>query len=376
MENKYQAALIHDPDSKLNDKFQLAREFLDTDPYLIVFNDFHQISQTIGFEDFFTQVVLRASNIKILLTSRIRPECLDHPEWPPGSAVEILLPGLPKEHLPEYVQDIELTDDQIQKIWTRTSGNPFALGILSGLLRNRPWEEQIDDLPLFDDKRSKAWAESLIESLDKDVRTKARKIAVVRASLNIDFIGRMIYASPENTKSFIEDLLDAYVMYLIGIDEYKMYDYIREALLSDASEKDLVKAHRTAGSYFQQFAEVSQDPLAQCEELIECLYHYEKADSFDEIFLPAETAHSLLLKLGDRERALKVAKTGSNAGNSCSNHLMRVYWLSKVVKGELDLNQLDNARLHLDEAFKQFPSDYRKLSEAQITEWRVLEAEL
>jgi len=89
MPDRYQAALIHDPEQRASDKLEVALGFLDHTPSLLVLNDYHRVPSTHGLEELFTAVVYKTCNIKVLLTTRVRPECLDSPQWTPGSVVEL-----------------------------------------------------------------------------------------------------------------------------------------------------------------------------------------------------------------------------------------------------------------------------------------------
>lgn len=376
MPDKYQAALVHDPEQKLTDKYDIVIEFLDQSPYLLVFNDYHKVNQDKSLDDFFTRVVQKAENIKILLTTRIRPCCLDIPEWGPGSYVDVTLAGLPLDALPVYVQSSDLSQAQIKGIWERTSGNPCAIGLLMSLLRNRRGTDQLANLPLFDDARAKTWAESLIDILPPEVRTLASKIAVTRSALNLELIERLAYVPRDKTIELINRAVNAYVLHEIGQGHYQMHDYIREALLSKANEKDVRKAHGTVGAYFDNLAKEQTDQSDRIELMLQSLHHYENAENWQGVLSQAQHIYQSLESRGDRDRLYSVAKSTVKAAKALNNKQQVVNWWICQIKLELDFKLTDLARKNLLEAFNAIPSQKSKEFVSATTQWNILEAQL
>lgn len=376
MSDNYQAALVHDPDQKIMDKYDIVIEFLDHSPYLLVFNDYHCVPADKSLDDFFTRVVQKAINIKILLTTRIRPCCLDTPEWPPGSFAEMMLKGLPIEALPDYVQTINLSQTQIEDVWERTSGNPYAIGLLVSLLRNRRGVDQLAVLPLFDDVRARTWAETLIEILPAEVRILASKMAVVRSTLNLDLIERLTYVSRDKTLVLVNRAMDAYVLHEIEPGRYQMQDYIREALLSRANEKDIRKAHGTAGAYFENLAKGQGESSDRIEMLLQSLYHYENAKNWQGVLDQARTVYHELQKRSDRDRLYSLSKSAVQAAKALNDKFQIVSWLICQIKLGLDMKLLDAAMKNLNEAFNTLQSRKGKVAISLANEWNALEARL
>lgn len=376
MPDKYQAALVHDPEQKITDKYDIVIEFLDQSPYLLVFNDYHRVPEDKSLDNFFTRVVQKAENVKILLTTRIRPYCLDIPEWAPGSFVEISLKGLPLEALPDYIQTTDLSQTQINGIWERTSGNPYAIGLMMSLLRNRRGTDQLVSLPLFDDTRAKTWAESLIETLPGEVRALVSKIAVTRSALSIELIERLAYVSRDKTLALINRAVDAYVLHEIRSGQYQMQDYIREALLSKANEKDIRKAHGTVGAYFENLANEEAEQSDKIELILQSLYHYENAENWQGVLNQARLIYQSLPKRGDRDRLYSVSKSAVRSAKGLNDKIQIVNWWISQIKLELEFKLLDAAKKNLTEAFNTIPSRKGKEAAAVIAQWNALEAQL
>jgi ATP/maltotriose-dependent transcriptional regulator MalT len=374
--DKYKAAFLKDPGQKFSDKFDLAIDFLDKEPCLLVFKDYHCVSADRSLDGFFTRVVLKAEKVKILLTTRVRPSCLNSPEWPPGSYVDLVLEGLPLESLPEFIGMQELTEVQLRSIWERTSGNPYALGLLTNLLRSSQWESQLDQLPLYNDARATTWAYSLIDSLDSELKSLASNLAVVRSTLSKDLIERMAYVAKEKVFSLIMRLVDAYVLNEIGNGQYQMHGYLREAFLSKANEKDLRKAHGTAGSYFDRLALGVEEVSEKIELLLQAIYHYKYAENWKSIIELSEIAHTNLLKLGDRDRSIYVAELCVKAAKAKNDNHLVIIWLTHLIKGELDLSYKEQAEKNLNEAFQLLPSIKGKKHASLAEQVKGLEAQL
>lgn len=374
--NKYHAAFVHNPKENVRDKYDIVIEFLDQIPHLIVFNDYHKVDEKKGLDDFFTRVVQKAEKVKVLLTTRIRPRCLDNPNWAPGSFIEVTLKGLPLEAIPEFIQTSDFSQTQIKVIWERTSGNPYAINLLKSLLRHRSATEQLKNLPLFDDKRAKTWAESLIEFLPFDVKMLASKIAVTRATMNLELIERLAYGPRDKTLALIHCAIDAYVLHEVSQGKYQMQDYIREALLSKANEKDVRKAHGTVGAYFENLAKEQTDQSVMIELMLQSLYHYENAENWEGVLRIARVVEKILHTRGDRDRMYSVAKSAVKAANAFGDKQQIINFLIYQINIELDLKLLDEAIKNLNKAFNTVPPHKGKEQESITIQWNALEAKL
>ncbi len=375
MPDRYQAAFIHDPEQKISDKLEVALTFLDQSPCLLVFNKYHSVPNINGLFELFTRIIRNTSNIKVLLTTRVRPECLDSAEWTPGSVVELSLGGIPYDFAREYLSIENLNDEQISLIWERSSGNPYAINLFARILRYRHAKE-INSLPLFTDDRAKQWADSLIQTLDREARSLGSKLAVIKTSLNLDLIERLAYTSKEKVFPLIKELLDRYILIEAGTDQYQMHDYLREAFISTTMEKELKKAHQNAGSYFERLANQTNETAGRIEAWLQALYHYEAGENWAGILKIAGPTYDRLVGRGDRDRSWSVASRAVQAAKALQDNDATVEWLIKQIKRELDLRQFDSAQKHLNEALNLIPKSEQKLKGEAKPRWQSLEAQL
>ncbi len=352
IQDKYLAAFVCDPGQKITDRFDVVIDYLDQNTCLLIFNDYHCIPVEKGLDNFFTRVVQKAVSIKILITTRVRPTCVDNPNWAPGSAVEMILEGVPVDFIPSFAKVAELSSEQITGIWERTSGNPYAIGLFMSLLRNRHGNVQIETLPLFNDAKAKSWSNSLIEILPADVRTFASRMAVVRSTLNTDLIEKLSYTSRDKAIALIDQALNTYVLHEVCPGEYQMQEYIREALLSKAGEKEIRKAHGAAGSYFEKLASNCVDPFVRAEVILECLYHYDNAGNWEGILAHVTTVYETLISRGDHDRSYTVSRLAVRAAKAVNDKPQTTRWLIAEIKRELDLKRLDDANKNIIEAFR------------------------
>ncbi len=376
MTDDYQAALIHDPDKKIADKFDLVLSFIDTEKYIIVFNDYHLVSDENGLDEFFTQVIHKSENIKILLTTRKHLTCFDNPEWPPASSVEYKLDGLPLKFIPEYTQMGNLTKNQLTSIWKLTSGNPFYLGLLTSLMRRGRWVDEIENLPLFDNIQTSKWAESLINALDKDAKALAGKIAVIRSPVSVELITKLAYKPYEQVIPIIDQLVGSYILYEVGFKLFHMHYYIRNAILANTPQEDLTKAHKIVGSFYEKLSKQVDDTSEQIETLLQCIYHYENGENWNGVSDQVELAYNLLMNRGDKDRSWSVSKSAIKAAKKENNKLKVVAWLVRIIRREIDLKMYEGAQKHLNEAFTAIPKPKKNDLEDLVKQWKALEAAL
>lgn len=376
MVDRYQAALIHDPDQRTSDKLEVALAFLDQSPCLLVLNEYHRVRNLDGLFELFTSIVHRTSNIKVLLTTRVRPGCLDTPAWTPGSVVEFSLGGLPNDLAREYLQVDNLNDDQLNQLWERASGNPYAIGLFASMLRYRRKVEDLEGLPLFSDERAKQWADSLISTLDGEGRTLAGKLSVIRTTLDVELIERVAAKPKEKVFDLIKVLIDRYVFDETGSDQYQMHDYLREALMLRVDEKELKKAHQNAGNYFEGLAKQTEGVAERIEAWLQALHHCEAGENWEGVLRNAEPAYDCLVGRGDRDRSRSVAAQAVKAAKAKQENEKTAEWLVKQIKFELDLKMIDTAQKRLNEAMGLIPRSEQKMKGGSKARWQAIEAQL
>jgi tetratricopeptide (TPR) repeat protein len=359
MPDDYLAAFIHEPKQKLSEKFEVALEFLDRSPCLIVIDDYHKAPAQGGLDDLFARIIHTTTRVKVALTTRVRPACLDDPGCAPGSVAEISLGGLPVDVIKDFVRSDDLSDEQLEQIWQRTAGNPYALGLFASMLRTRRDQDSLARLPLFNDDRAAQWAASLVETVTGAARTLANRLAVVRTTIPLE-LAEKLAASPEKSHTLLAGLIDHYVLHLVGPGTYLMRDYIREALLARAPQQDLLKAHQVSGSYFENIARTSTDPQVFIEAMLQASDHLEQAGAWRDLLRDAADLHQALLRQGDDSRGRAVAAAAVRAAKALPDSWLTAFWLMQQVRQEIDLKPGVEAQRHLAEAFNTLPKGGRK----------------
>lgn len=374
VEDPYKAAFIHNHGEKLSDRVELALSHLDENPCMLILNDFHKIEEPNELNELFTYIVNRTSNIKVLLTTRIRPAFLDTLGWTPGSVVELSMGGLPYDVARDYLKFESIDDEQLLKLWERTSGNPYAIGLFASILRHS-WSVDLRDLPLFEDERTSYWADSLIDTLKGEARSLASKLAVVRTPIRMDLIDKLIYGPVDKKKSLIRDLEDRYIISASDADQYRMHDYVREALISKTSDQDLKKAHLKVGNYFDAMGTHLEDQADKIEAWLQALYHYDRGENWPGILKIADLAYDLLLSRGDRDRSRSAAIQAVKAARALGKNEQTIEWLLIQVKQELELNKLESVGQLLKEIINNAPKTNKKLQGSNKHTWQSLLAQ-
>jgi len=373
-------AFMSDPDEKLADKLETILSFFDREPSLLVFNDYHKVSQREGLERFFTRAVQRAGNVKVVLTTRRRPSCLDNPTWPPGAVIDKALPGLTLAATQEFVRAKRLSakvdPSQIKIMWERTSGNPYALGFFLTLWRDSGWSDRLRTLPLYGTEQTDEWAYSLLEILSGDARSLAYRLSVVRTGLHQDLLTRISNVSAEAALILSRELVDKYVLQELPSGKFLMYEFIREFLYSKAPDGTRRKAHSAAGSYFDRMARDTEDKQTQAECLLQAVDHFERSERWDALLRNAHLAFEVLGSFGDANRSHTVAERATKAARALGDNEKTVLWLLRTARGELDLGRLQGAKHHLTEALSGLPRADRDLSVEDGAGWLALEAQI
>jgi tetratricopeptide (TPR) repeat protein len=378
--DKYQAALMSDPEQRVADRVDAALGFLDKERSLLVFDCYHEVSHKQGLAGFLTRAIHRARSTKIILATRKRPVCLDDPNWPPGTAREMTLEGLPLDAVEDYIQACEplkkLTGSQLKVIRERTSGNPYALRLLLAIMRNSGWSDQLKPLPLYNDERTDEWMYPLLETLSDDARSLAYRISVVRTTTSQELIARISTVSREATLRLTRELADKYILRELAPGEYSMYGYIREFLYSKAHDKTRTKAHSAAGSHFVDLAQETTNEQERAECLIEAINHFEKSQRWEAILHNARPAYELLLSFGDADRSYTVANQAVQAARSLRDEEETGYWLLRLIERELGIMQTDEAERHIGESLDGLPKLKPKTPAEERTKWQALEAQI
>lgn len=367
---RQQAAVICDQEQRMLDRLDAALDFLDKEPALLVFKDYHVVHHS-SLEAFMSRVVNRAENLRIVLTTRERLACLDNPGWPLGVVRRVQLGGIPLEALPDFFSaagnPVKLAADQLDKIWKRTSGNPYALKMLSTMLRGR--ESELDTIPL----ETEELFHLLLGTVSKDARSLAYRLSVVRTKLDEQLIAHLYRGAREVALELTHELVDKYCLQETGqTGRFTMYELARESLYNKMQPGPKRVAHCDAGSYFAKLADVTQQE-DRMEYLVETLYHFERGQNEQTVLQRSPEAYVLLVGHGDWDRAQIVANRALAAARAKKDQEQTSFWLLQIAERDITQGRMTAANQNLEEALTQLPRPGKKTSAEQKKQWRGLE---
>lgn len=355
------AGLIVDKDRvSLSDRIDAAIGVLQREPTVVILDDFHKASQDVALQELLTHAVRHCEQLKLVLASREYPVCVDRPDWGPGDARVLTVAGLPREAIPEFFANDQpggLTDDQIAFVWERTSGNPYAMRLVTPLVRKYGWGKRLSTLPLYTAGQAEcqAWFASLMEALGENTRRLARRLAVVRTDITPGLIAAM-WENSEEAEQLADALVDQRILQPAGASGHLiMYEFVREYLYQQLEEEStpLTKAHDLAAAYYARLAGSSTDRRARADYLAEAIYHLDKAARHDGVLHQAEEAFELLTSFGDWSRAHTIATCALRAAQAKKKQIAAPLWLARVAGWELDQDRVKEAERHLVEALSQ-----------------------
>lgn len=380
VESDQLATLLRDGEQRLEDRLEAAADFLDSRPRLLVLDDFHKVDQCSGLRQLFNYVVRMTRRVKIVLTARHRPTCLDNPLWAPGVAAEVLVGGLPldavQEYLEPYASTIQLTHEQRRIIWERTAGNPVAINCFLNAVRDRGQIEQLYDLPLYSDEEADRWAQTLLDGLSEPARSLAYRLAVVRTELTDRLIGRLARCAQAEALILTRELVDHYILKEVTAGLYSMHEYIRCSLAGRTPEKMLAQAHWAAGNYFVQMARESQDAHEQIEALMQALYHFEQGQHADALLGQADACYEKLLSFGDHDRARTVASQALHVVSTQAKPEEAAKWRLRLIRQQIDARQFEDASRLLKQGLSELPKPGPEAAAHQGSWWQTVEAQL
>jgi tetratricopeptide (TPR) repeat protein len=370
------AKFILDKDkNQLVDRLDAALDFLEAGRWMLIFDDFHKVAKPTELDPLFSRVVLRSEKVKILLISRDHPWCLENPAWPAGVVKEISLEGLNKQSIPEFYRALgvsDLDEKQIEFIYQRTNGNPYAMGLLKLLLQTYGWSTAISELPLYS-KDQNHWFNSLIEIISKEAQELAFRLSVIRSNITQDLINFLAH-NPPKAIPLTQELLDGFV--LQADDQpgvIRMHEFLREYLYANLALDKKRKVHLDAGRYFLTIAEQSDNDYLIEDALFEAIHHFDLAQAYSEIQKIASKDYELLHLHGDWDHSYIVANHALKAARTLKSSLEIVRWLTRIAEWEIDHDQIKDASLHLQQAWdhisqisKSKSPELKELREAEI----------
>lgn len=373
------AAVILDRDLPDLDRLDAALDVLETEPTVIVMDDFHKVTDSAGMQKFLSHIVQRSSGdrLKFVLAARVVPPCIDHPTWPPGVTRLLRLSGLPREFISQFLSTDfpnSIGDQQIEFVWERTSGHPYAMGLLKSLVRKHGWAERVRTLPLYGADQD-SWFATLVEALDDKQRQLAQRLSVVRTALTDDLIS-VLWDDREEALWLARELRSRYVLQPTGQSgSLTMYDFLREYLYDHMAKGERRKCHRKVGLHFVKLAQRAEGNRAQADYYGEAVYHLAEAGQKKELLGWAERAFELLGGVGDWSRAHAVANSALGAARAVKDRPLTALWLAWLAGWELDHDKPGDAERHLTEALAG-PFQGTGLTPEQRSRMQAIEAQI
>jgi tetratricopeptide (TPR) repeat protein len=356
------AGFILDKDRyPLENRMQAAVDVLTKEPVLLVFNDFHKVSRTHGIDRFLSHLVLHSKKVKVLLATRDYESCLDNPAWRPGAAREIRLGGLPVEAISAYIAaDLGSEPDEAHcsLVYERTSGNPYAMRLVTALVRKYGWSAPVGELPLFNATQvqdAARWFSSLLETVSPDAQQLAMRLSVCRTDLSDGLIA-FLWHDPKKAAELTFELLQHTLLQRVETPEgieaglYSTHEFIRDYLYAQLRDEKRTKVHLDAARYYLHCAGQDGDALTRAEEYLEAVYHFEKTQTWKEVQESAGQAFELFSAAGDWDRADSAARSGLQAAQILKDDLGLCRWLVEIAARQQDLDQLKESGKNLQEA--------------------------
>ena len=255
--NWQQANYICDLKETPLDRVSAALDYLDEKPTLLVLDDYDAIAQPKLLEVFLTRLVRHAKQVRVVLTTQVRPGCVDNPEWRRHAVLEIALEGLPHEYTCQFLGPEtceQLAPGQLDEIWQRTSGIPYLVCILAKIVRDTG--KMPTSSSLLKNEILGSWFSSLLATLSSSAQQLAHKLSVIRGTLDPKLVRYMSRPDEKTVDKVSHELIDHYILRKIeNTDEVIMHELVRDYLYTRASAKVKRSAHASAGTYFTSLAE-------------------------------------------------------------------------------------------------------------------------
>lgn len=346
---------------RLEDRMQAAVDVLSRESALLVFNDFHKVSRTHGIDRFLNHLVLHSKKVKVLLATRDYETCLDNPAWRPGAAREIQMGGLPVEAIPHFIAadlGTEPDEDRCNMVYERTSGNPYAMRLVTALVRKYGWSAPVSELPLFNATQiqdAARWFSSLLETVSPNAQQLAMRLSVCRTDLSDELIA-FLWHDPKSAAELTFELLQHAVLQRVETPEgnaaglYSTHEFLREYLYAQLRDDKRSKVHLDAARYYIHRAGQAGDALTRADAYLEAVYHYERTQSWKEVQEYAGQAFELFSSAGDWDRADSTARKGLEAARFLKDDLGLCRWLVEIAARQQEVDQVKESDKSLQEA--------------------------
>ncbi len=359
VDDRVMGRLMVDNKVPLIDRLELGLNFLEDQKTILMIDDFQKITSKSEINKILLRLCPRSSNLKAIIASREHPEVIDDPNLPFNSWKELNLTGLEKGEIPSLFteqQRKELTTPNLDWVWERTSGNPYAIGLLKPLINKYGWGEHIRNLPLYQNDKS-AWFDSLIETLDKESKQLALRLSVIQTEITEELINRILH-DPKHAPELTCELVEKFVIQRINKgNNYVMHDFIREYLydhFTDQAQK--TKTHIDVGKYYKHIGESTNNEYQSGDQYFEAIYHFDLANQDNKILELSLLAFDPLKTHGDFDRANTVAQKALKAARKTNKPIEIARWLVNIASWKLDHDQFRDASAFLQQAISQLPT--------------------
>ena len=364
------ASFMRTPQANIEDRRAAAFSYLDEIPTFLVWNDYDAIADPASLDEFHTYVVHHANNLRILLTTRKPLECLDNPAWPPCAACEIKLGGLPLEVIADVLgpkNTAKLTASKCEEIWRQTSGNPYLMRMIAGVMSSTDSQPGAHAL---DDRYLKQWFGSVLETLSDQARPLAFALSVIRIKLNRELVRSVSGLDDARADQLRQELVEQFILRENGgaRDDIAMYDLIREFLLATITPKAKRGAHNAAGKYFGRLAAEEKDEQRRVDYMLEALYHFVQAPHHDQVLQLSDEAYASFIKRGFWNDARRIAANALAAARAKEKRDQIRYWLLESAKTRIGCGEFSEVASLLEEAEKCLPRAEKKPTPKQLAE--------
>jgi len=233
---------------------------------ILVFDDTHKIKSIprIFFGEFL-QLTEKVPSIKVIVSGRWIPKIYDKKNVLDKIVREITITGLDKKSSEQILNEKGIKTG-IEKIYTITKGHPLMLELI------RSEETMAEEVYSF-----------LKNELYDNLSANEKEILNLCSVFRFPFKNRIFL---ENNMSIdvVDNLVDKSLMQRSS-DTYDEHDMIRGFFYKRQTEREKIRYHRIAGSYYEK--EIGEGAV------LETMYHYVSADY-------QEIAAKLLAKHGER----------------------------------------------------------------------------
>ncbi|MDI6917396.1 MAG: tetratricopeptide repeat protein [Thermoplasmatales archaeon] len=227
----------------------LEEEFKNIDA-LLVYDDAYKIKEEVAgfFREIFC-LLRRCKNVKVMVAGRRMSGLYDRQDVADGFVKEIILGGLDREASRKLLKEKGIK--QAEKIYRFTGGHPLMLEIIKS--------EKIvgDDIYSF-----------LKNEIYDKLNDEEKEIMGASSVFRFPFSSRFFLENniPMDT---VDGFVDGSMMERLS-DVYHLHDIIRGFIYERLTETQKRRHHRTAGLYYEN----EKGDRA----LVECMYHFTKAD--------------------------------------------------------------------------------------------------